>query len=408
MKITILEEKEAAESTSKRYEARGVSSSKAGLHKIVEGLDKGLSPGAFCKIQQDILTGDKDKCNIIHSDGSGSKSIIGYLHYKETGDTSIFEGIAQDSIVMNIDDLLCVGATDGILISSTINRNKKNFPDEALSGLIEGTEHFLAKMRKWGIGIYSGGGETADVGDLTGSVLVDSCATVVMKRGDVIDLNNLRPGLAIVGLGSSGRSLYEEYENSGIGSNGLTSARHELLSSYYKERYPETVDPNMNPELAYRGRFRLEDRLPGSDMTVGQALLSPTRTYAPVIKKLLESHRDKVKGIVHCSGGGQSKCLKFGRGLLYSKTNLMEVPTIFRVIQEESGTSWEEMYQVFNMGHRMEIYCEHEYAGLLVKLIKEFGIDACVVGQIEKSEYRKNMVNILHHENLRAKECVVG
>lgn len=367
------------------YEARGVSASKSGLHKIVDSMDRGLFPGAFCKVQEDVLTGNPNKCNIIHSDGSGTKSILAYLHYRETADVRVFEGIAQDSIVMNIDDLLCVGAVGNILISSTVNRNKKNFPDVALSGLIHGSEKFLSQMREWGIGVYSGGGETADVGDLTGSVVVDSCATVVMDRKSIIDANQISEGLVIIGLASYGQASYEESENSGIGSNGLTSARHDLLNSYYAVKYPETVDPQLGCDLVYKGPYRLEDNLPGSTMSIGQALLSPTRTYAPVIKELLLKHRECIKGIIHCSGGGQTKCMKFGKGIRFIKDQMLEIPPIFKAIQDASNASWSEMYQVFNMGHRMEIYSEEKDAQVLIGEIKKFGIDAKVIGRTEKS-----------------------
>ena len=315
-----------------RYAQRGVSSSKSEVHAVVDHLDRGVFPGAFCKIGPDILTGDDTKCNIIHSDGSGTKSTLAYLHYRETGDPSAFRKTAQDSLVMNIDDLLCVGAIDGILISSTVNRNARAIPGEALGQLISGTEDFLATLREYGVGVHSGGGETADVGDLTGTVTVDSCAVVVMDRADVIDNANIKPGLAIVGLASSGQAKYETFANSGIGSNGLTSARHDLLSTYYLEKYPETVDLTTDQQYLYCGPYKMDDLLPDSDMTVGEALLSPTRTYAPVIKKLLTETRESIHGMVHCSGGGQTKCIRFGTGVHHIKDNFLPIPPIFKAI----------------------------------------------------------------------------
>ena len=316
-----------------RYAARGVSAGKEEVHAAVDKLDQGLFKGAFCKITQDYLTGSKSKCNVIHSDGSGTKSIIAYLYFKETGDASVFKGISQDSIVMNIDDLLCIGAFERILLSNTVNRNARNFPGSALAQLILGSEEFLARLRKLGVNIYSGGGETADVGDLTGAVVVDSCAVAVMRRKDVITGGGIKPGLSIVGLSSAGRAKYEDFENSGIGSNGLTSARHDMLSPYYRKKYPETFDPNTDKKLVYCGPYKLGDKLEGSNMTVGQALLSPTRTYAPIIMKIVKKYPKLIKGLVHCSGGGQTKCLRFGKGVHFVKDNLMPVPPIFKAIQ---------------------------------------------------------------------------
>jgi phosphoribosylformylglycinamidine cyclo-ligase len=378
------------EPTDGRYARRGVSSSKTEVHAAISKTDKGLYPGAFCKITEDYLTGDKEKCNIIHSDGSGTKSILGYLYWKETGDPSVFRGIAQDSIVMNVDDLLCVGATGPILLSSTINRNAKNIPGEILGELIAGTEEFLQLMRKSGIQIRSGGGETADVGDLTGTVVVDSCATAVMKKKQVITGARIKPGLVIVGLSSAGQATYESKENSGIGSNGLTSARHDLLNSYYKRTFPETFDKNIDPKLVYCGPYRIKNPLPGSTMTVGEAILSPTRSYAPIIAKLLEENRNKIHGIVHCSGGGQTKCLHFGKGAHFVKDNLLPTPPIFKAIQKASGTSIKEMYQVYNMGHRMEIYCKPTTAKRVIEIAKDFGVVAQKIGYTEKSQKPDN------------------
>ena len=306
-----------------RYSLRGVSSSKEEVHAVVDGLEKGLFPGAFCKINPDFLTGDPNKCCVIHSDGSGTKSTLAYLHYKETGDPSAFRKTAQDSVVMNIDDLICIGASENILLSSTINRNARNIPGEVLAELISGTESFLDDLRKNGISIFSGGGETADVGDLTQTVTVDSCAVAVLDREKVIDNARIDAGLAIVGLESSGKATYEHFYNSGIGSNGLTSARHDLLSKYYLENYPETADTNTDPKYLYCGPYLLTDPLPESDMTIGEAIMSPTRSYAPVIQKLLSRHREKIYGMVHCSGGGQSKCLRFGKNIHFIKDALM-------------------------------------------------------------------------------------
>jgi len=381
-----------------RYSQRGVSSSKSEVHAVVDKLDRGVFPGAFCKIGPDLLTGDPAKCNIIHSDGSGTKSTLAYLHYRETGDPSAFRKTAQDSLVMNIDDLLCVGAVDGILISSTVNRNARAIPGEALAQLISGTEDFLATLRDYGVGVHSGGGETADVGDLTGTATVDSCAVVVMDRAQVIDDARIKPGLSIVGLASSGQASYETFENSGIGSNGLTSARHDLLAKYYLEKYPETADARTDPEFLYCGPYKMDDPLPDSGLTVGEALLSPTRTYAPIIQELLAGHRSQIHGMVHCSGGGQTKCLRFGTGVHHIKDNFLPVPPIFKAIQEASGTSDEEMFRVYNMGHRMEIFCQPEAADAIIALSESFGIPAQVVGRTEPTQREdgQNHVTIQH------------
>lgn len=381
-----------------RYAQRGVSSSKSEVHAVVDKLDRGTFPGAFCKIGSDVLTGDPEKCNIIHSDGSGTKSTLAYLHYKETGDPTGFRKTAQDSIVMNIDDLLCVGAVDGILLSSTVNRNARAVPGEALGQLISGTEDFLATLRNYGIGVHSGGGETADVGDLTGTVTVDSCAVVIMNRKDVIDNARIKPGLAIVGLASAGKSTYETDGNSGIGSNGLTSARHDLLSNYYLKNYPETCDSKTDADYLYCGPYRLNDPLPESNMTVGDALMSPTRTYAPVIKRLLSEQRKHIYGMVHCSGGGQTKCIRFGTGVHHVKDNMMPVPPIFKAIQQASKTSTEEMFRVYNMGHRMEIFCEPSAADAIIAISEQFEIPAQIIGRTKASKHGngQNHVTILH------------
>lgn len=371
-----------------RYAARGVSASKHEVHAAVDRLDRGLFPGAFCKLSPDHLTGDPALCNVTHSDGAGTKSLLAYLWWRETGDASVFRGIAQDSIVMNLDDLLCVGVTGRVLLSSTINRNARNIPGGVLAELINGTEDFLDTLRRHGVDIHSGGGETADVGDLTPTLTVDSCATAVIARDSVIDAARIGPGLAIVGLASGGPAAsYEaEGENSGIGSNGLTSARHELLCRYYAEKYPETYDLRTESSLVYCGPHRLCDGLAGSTLSVGRALLSPTRTYAPVVLRLLrEFGAGRIPGLIHCSGGAQTKCLRFGTNVHFIKDNLMPVPPVFRVIQAASGTSAHEMHRVYNMGHRLEVYCAMEDAGGVVSVAESFGIRAQVVGRTECS-----------------------
>jgi phosphoribosylformylglycinamidine cyclo-ligase len=378
-----------------RYQARGVSSDKTEVHKVVDKLDHGLFKQAFCKITEDFLTGSPDLCNVIHADGSGTKSIIAYLAYKETGDASVFHGIAQDSIVMNLDDLLCVGVNGRILIANTVNRNALNCPGEVVAALIRGSEQFLAKLRSLGVNIYSGGGETADVGDLTGTIVVDSTAVAVMRKSDVITAATIKPGMVIVGLSSTGQASYEERENSGIGSNGLTSARHELLSPYYAENFPESFDNNVSAELMYCGPYRLHEPLPGSSLTVGEALLSPTRSYAPVIYKLLDEHPGLIKGLIHCSGGAQTKCLKFGDNIHFIKDKLFPTPPVFKTIQKVSGTAWKEMYKVFNMGHRMEVYCTPAAAKTVIKVAKGFKIDARIIGRTEKSR-SGNKLSLTH------------
>ena len=368
-----------------RYQARGVSSDKNEVHQVVDGLDHGLFSNAFCKITEDYLTGNPEQCNVIHADGSGTKSIIAYLSYKETGDPKVFHGISQDSIVMNLDDLLCIGVNGRILLSNTVNRNALNCPGEVVGALIQGSENFMSKLRDFGVKIYSGGGETADVGDLTGTIVVDSCAVAVMKKKDVVTGGLIQPGLSIVGLSSTGQSSYEDKVNSGIGSNGLTSARHDMLSKYYAEKYPESFDANISSDLVYCGPYKLEDPLPESDFTVGDAILSPTRTYAPVIYKILEQHPDLIQGLIHCSGGAQTKCLKFADNVHFIKDNLFPTPPVFKAIQSASSTPWKEMYKVFNMGHRMEVYCKPEHAEIVMAIASSFNIDAQIVGRTEAS-----------------------
>lgn len=375
----------AGNADSGRYTARGVSADKTEVHNVVDELERGLFPGAFCKITEDYLSGDPSKCNVIHADGAGTKSIVAYLSYKETGDASVFRGIAQDSIVMNLDDLLCVGISGRILISNTVNRNALNCPGEVIAELISGTEAFLESMRSYGVNIYSGGGETADVGDMTGTLVVDSCAVAIMDKHAVI-ANNIDPGLAIVGLSSTGKASYEQLVNSGIGSNGLTSARHDMLANYYAQTYPESFDSNVDPSLVYCGPYRLSDALPESELTVGEAILSPTRTYAPVIYQVRTELGDAVKGVVHCSGGAQTKCIRFGRDVHFVKDNLFETPPLFKAIQTASQTAWQEMYKVFNMGHRMELYVPVENVDQVIAIATSFDIDAQQVGYTEASD----------------------
>jgi phosphoribosylformylglycinamidine cyclo-ligase len=370
---------------SNRYMMRGVSAAKEDVHSAIKNIDKGLYPQAFCKIIPDILGGDPDYCNIMHADGAGTKSSLAYMYWKETGDLSVWKGIAQDAIVMNTDDLLCVGAVDNILVSSTIGRNKNLIPGEVISAIINGTDELLAEMREMGIGIWPTGGETADVGDLVRTIIVDSTVTCRMKRSDVIDNANIRPGDVIVGLSSTGQATYEHTYNGGMGSNGLTSARHDVFSKYLAERFPESYDPAVPDELVYSGIKRLTDAVEGVPLDAGRLVLSPTRTYAPVIKRILDLHRTDIHGMVHCTGGAQTKVLHFvGDNCHVVKDNLFDVPPLFRLIQETSGTDWREMYQVFNMGHRMEIYVAPEMADSIIAISKSFGIDAQVMGHIEE------------------------
>ena len=370
---------------------RGVSAAKEDVHAAIKNIDKGIFPQAFCKIIPDILGGDPDSCNIMHADGAGTKSSLAYMYWKETGDLSVWKGIAQDAIVMNTDDLLCVGATDNILVSSTIGRNKMLVPGEVISAIINGTDELLQELRQMGIGIWPTGGETADVGDLVRTIIVDSTVTCRMKRSDVIDNANIRPGDVIVGLSSTGQATYEHRYNGGMGSNGLTSARHDVFAKYLAEKYPESFDHQVPDELVYSGRHALTDAVPAAEgdaagtLTVGQLVLSPTRTYAPVIKRLLDELRPEVHGMVHCTGGAQTKVLHFvGDNCRVVKDNMFPVPPLFRIIHDCSGTDWREMYQVFNMGHRMEIYVRPEVAQQVIDLSKSFNIDAQVVGHIEE------------------------
>lgn len=372
-----------------KYGMRGVSSSKEDVHKAISNIDKGLFPRAFCKIVPDLLGGDPEYCNIMHADGAGTKSSLAYVYWKETGDMSVWKGIAQDAIVMNLDDLLCVGAYDNILISSTIGRNRNLIPGEVITAIIEGTEEFLEFLRKMGIGIFSTGGETADVGDLVRTIIVDSTVTVRMKRNDVISNDMVRPGDVIVGLSSAGQTEWEAEYNSGMGSNGLTSARHDLFNRKVAEKYPESFDPLLPADLAYSGNLKLTDKIEGLGIDAGKLVLSPTRTYAPVIKKILEKLRSEVYGMVHCSGGGQTKVLHFIENLHVIKDNLFPLPPLYRVIQEQSATPWEEMYRVFNMGHRFEIYTNPDAASEIIKIASGFNLDAQVIGHCEKSDAKR-------------------
>ncbi len=369
---------------------RGVSAAKEDVHNAIKNIDKGLYPKAFCKIIPDILGGDPEYCNIMHADGAGTKSSLAYMYWRETGDLSVWKGIAQDALIMNTDDLLCVGAVDGILVSSTIGRNKMLIPGDVISEIINGTDELLEELRKMGIGIWGTGGETADVGDLVRTIIVDSTVTCRMKRSDVIDNANIRPGDVIVGLSSTGQASYEKRYNGGMGSNGLTSARHDVFAKYLAEKYPESYDKAVPEELVYSGRYRLDDKVEGAPVMAGELVLSPTRTYAPVIKQLLTEMRPKVHGMVHCTGGAQTKVLHFvGDNCRVVKDNLFPIPPLFRIIKEESGTDWQEMYKVFNMGHRMEIYVSPEDAQQVMKVAEGFNIEARIIGHIE--EGRKSL-----------------
>ena len=368
-----------------RYMQRGVSAGKEDVHNAIKNIDKGLYPKAFCKIIPDILGGDPEYCNIMHADGAGTKSSLAYLYWKETGDLSVWKGIAQDALIMNIDDLLCVGAVDNILVSSTIGRNKLLIPGEVISAIINGTDELLADLREMGIGVYATGGETADVGDLVRTIIVDSTVTCRMKRSDVINNANISAGDIIVGLASYGQATYEKEYNGGMGSNGLTSARHDVFAKYLAQKYPESFDASVPDDLVYSGNLKLTDKVEGSPIDAGKLVLSPTRTYAPVVKKLLDAMRPQIHGMVHCSGGAQTKILHFIENLKVVKDNLFPVPPLFRTIHEQSGTDWKEMYKVFNMGHRLEVYVSPENAQQVIEISKSFNIDAQIVGHVEKS-----------------------
>ncbi|KJF44506.1 AIR synthase related protein [Draconibacterium sediminis] len=375
--------------TESRYSARGVSASKEDVHEAIKNVDKGLFPKAFCKIVPDILGGDDEWCNIMHADGAGTKSALAYMYWKETGDVSVWKGIAQDALIMNVDDLLCVGATDNILVSSTIGRNKNNIPGEVIAAIINGTEELLANLREMGVSIYSTGGETADVGDLVRTIIVDSTVTCRMKKADVVSADKIAAGDVIVGLSSSGTASYETEYNGGMGSNGLTSARHDVFANYLAEKYPESFDPAVPADLVYSGGKKLTDAVEGLDIDAGKLVLSPTRTYAPVVKKVLDKYRSQISGMIHCSGGAQTKVLHFVDNVHVIKDNMFPVPPLFKLIQEQSGTDWKEMYKVFNMGHRYEIYCSADVADEIIEISKSFNIDAQIIGKVEPFDGKK-------------------
>ncbi|WP_430810247.1 MULTISPECIES: AIR synthase related protein [unclassified Carboxylicivirga] len=376
-------------SSDSRYNLRGVSASKEDVHNAIKNIDKGIFPQAFCKIVPDILGGDDDYCNIMHADGAGTKSSLAYMYWKETGDLSVWKGIAQDAIIMNVDDLLCVGATENILVSSTIGRNKNLIPGEVISAIINGTDELLAELREMGISIYPTGGETADVGDLVKTIIVDSTVTCRMKRSDVISNHTIQAGDVIVGLSSSGQATYEKEYNGGMGSNGLTSARHDVFAKYLAGKYPESYDSSVPEDLVYSGNYQLTDSVKDAPLNAGKLVLSPTRTYAPVIKKVLDEMRNDIHGMVHCSGGAQTKVLHFVDQVHVIKDNLFDVPPLFKAIHQESGTDWKEMYKVFNMGHRYEMYLSPDKAERIIEIAKSFNIDAQVVGRVEAHEGKK-------------------
>lgn len=375
-----------------RYNLRGVSAGKEDVHNAIKNVDKGLFPQAFCKIVPDHLSGDEDYCVVMHADGAGTKSSLAYMYWKETNDISVWKGIAQDALIMNIDDLLCVGATDNILLSSTIGRNKNLVPGDVISAIINGTEEILTDLRAQGIGIHSTGGETADVGDLVRTIIVDSTVVCRMKRSDVISNHNIQDGDVIVGLASFGQSTYETEYNGGMGSNGLTSARHDVFKKELAEKYPESFDPSVPSNLVYSGSKSLTEDV-NAPINAGKLVLSPTRTYAPVIKQILDTHRNNIHGMVHCSGGAQTKVLHFVENVHVIKDNLFEIPPLFELIQKESSTDWKEMYKVFNMGHRMEIYVPEQVANEIIAISKSFNIEAKIVGRVEASEGKKLTIN---------------
>ena len=384
-------------SHSSRYLQRGVSSGKEDVHQAIRNVDKGLFPGAFCKVIPDMLSGDPDHCLVMHADGAGTKSSLAYIYWKETGDLSVWKGIAQDAIVMNLDDLLCVGITGDILLSSTIGRNKSKIPGEVISAIINGTEEILAELRELGVPIYSTGGETADVGDLVRTIIVDSTVIARSRRSHIIE-NRIVPGNVIVGLSSSGQATYEESYNGGMGSNGLTSARHDVFGEYLARLYPESFDPEVPAELVYSGSKSLTESIESVGLDAGKLVLSPTRTYAPVIREVLEQYRDSIDGMIHCSGGAQTKVLHFAEKVHIIKDKLFPVPPLFRMIQEESGTAWKEMYQVFNMGHRFEIYTDEHSAAGIIELAGKYEIDAQLVGRCEESEQKRLTIKGEHGE----------
>jgi phosphoribosylformylglycinamidine cyclo-ligase len=377
---------------SDRYAQRGVSATKEDVHKAIKNVDKGLFPRAFCKVVPDLLAGDHEYCNIMHADGAGTKSSLAYMYWKETGDISVWKGIAQDALIMNVDDLLCVGCVDNILVSSTIGRNKNLIPGEVISEIINGTEELLQQLRDMGLGIISTGGETADVGDLVRTIIVDSTVTARMRRDDVISNSDIQPGDAIVGISSYGQAMYEQEYNGGMGSNGLTSARHDVFSSVYRDKYPEAFDPNVPRELTFSGSKLLTDEVEGSPIDAGKLVLSPTRTYAPIVRDVLKEHRHRIHGMVHCSGGAQTKVLHFIDNMRVVKDNMFEIPPLFKLIQQESGTDWKEMYQVFNMGHRFEFYVPEEIIDDIIEISDHYNIKAQVVGHVEESTEKEVVI----------------
>jgi phosphoribosylformylglycinamidine cyclo-ligase len=379
-----------SQDTSKRYSQRGVSASKEDVHNAIKNIDKGLFPKAFCKIVPDYLTGDDNYCLIMHADGAGTKSSLAYMYWKETGDIAVWKGIAQDALIMNLDDLLCVGAVDNIMLSSTIGRNKNVIPGEVLSAIINGTAELLEELKSFGVTIHSTGGETADVGDLVRTIIVDSTVTARMRRSDVIDNARIQPGDVIVGLSSSGQASYEKEYNGGMGSNGLTSARHDVFGNYLAAKYPESYDAAVPADLVYSGNVKLTDIVEGSPVNAGKLVLSPTRTYAPIIKKILDSYTpQEIHGMVHCSGGAQTKVLHFVDNVHVIKDNMFPVPPLFKLIQEQSDTDWKEMYQVFNCGHRMELYVPEHLAQEIIEISKSFNVDAQIVGRVEASDSKR-------------------
>jgi phosphoribosylformylglycinamidine cyclo-ligase len=379
-----------SQEVSKRYAQRGVSASKEDVHNAIKNIDKGLFPKSFCKIVPDYLTNDDDYCLVMHADGAGTKSSLAYMYWKETGDLSVWKGIAQDALIMNIDDLLCVGATDNIMLSSTIGRNKSKIPGEVLSAIINGTEELIEELKKFGVTIHSTGGETADVGDLVKTIIVDSTVTARVKRTDVIDNSNIKAGDVLVGLASFGQSSYETEYNGGMGSNGLTSARHDVFDKYLANKYPESFDAAVPEDLVYSGAVKLTDQIENSPLNAGKLVLSPTRTYAPIIKEILSKYTsDSIHGMIHCSGGAQTKILHFIDNLHVVKDNMFSVPPLFKLIQNQSKTDWKEMYQVFNCGHRMEIYTSPEVAEDIIKISKSYQVDAKIIGRVEASDVKK-------------------
>lgn len=375
-----------------KYEKRGVSAEKTDVHKAIANIDKGLYPQAFCKIVPDYLTGSEDHCVVMHADGAGTKSSLAYAYWKETGDISVWKGIAQDALIMNIDDLLCVGATGPILLSSTIGRNKGLIPGEVIKAIIEGTEELIEDLQQYGVDIISTGGETADVGDLVRTIIVDSTVVARLKTSEIVDNANIKPGNVIVGLASFGQASYEKEYNGGMGSNGLTSARHDVFSKNVAQKFPETYDPSIEEDLVYTGKMKLTSEVNGAPINAGKLVLSPTRTYAPVIAVILKAHRKKIDGMVHCSGGAQTKILHFVGEHKVVKDNLFEIPPLFQLIKEQSETEWREMYQVFNMGHRMEIYTDEETAKKIIAISESFDIPAQIVGRVEKSSKRELII----------------